>query len=321
MNAPKTLQQAIVYFSDPDRALQYMIPIVWPAGIMCSHCACVDAHFIASRRIWRCRACKKQFSIKTGTVMEDSPLGLDKWLAAMWLIVNAKNGISSYEIHRALDITQKSAWFLLHRLRLAMQTGSFKKLSGNVEVDESYIGGLAYNMHKKKRIEKMKGLRGGHTKTAVVGLLERNSETKHSTVRTKMVPKARRKRLHNLIYKHVEPGSHIYTDAFRAYRQLSPEYFHDFVDHAESYVKDKVVHTNGLENFWSLLKRTLSGTYVACEPFHLEKYLDEQCFRFNNRKMTDAQRHAAALAMIAGKRMTYSELIGKMVSPTQGLPS
>src|SRR5271154_961939 len=266
MNAPKTLQQAIVYFSDPDRALQYMIPIVWPAGIMCSHCACVDAHFIASRRIWRCRACKKQFSIKTGTVMEDSPLGLDKWLAAMWLIVNAKNGISSYEIHRALDITQKSAWFLLHRLRLAMQTGSFKKMSGTIEADETAIGGLAKFMHASHRKKVIKG-RAMSGKAIVVGLLERHGSKKASRVRTMIVRDTQRDTLHSIIRENIEPGASIYTDAWKPYRKLGPDFQHAFVDHMEKYV-DGAVHTNGVENFWALFKRCIKGTYIACEPFH-----------------------------------------------------
>ncbi|HMD54835.1 MAG TPA: IS1595 family transposase, partial [Phycisphaerae bacterium] len=210
---------------------------------------------------------------------------------------------------RALDITQKSAWFLLHRLRLAMQTGSFKKMSGTIEADETAIGGLAKFMHASHRKKVIKG-RAMSGKAIVVGLLERHGSKKASRVRTMIVRDTQRDTLHSIIRENIEPGASIYTDAWKPYRKLGPDFQHAFVDHMEKYV-DGAVHTNGVENFWALFKRCIKGTYIACEPFHLERYLDEQCFRFNNRKMTDAQRHAAALAMIAGKRITYAQLIGK----------
>ena len=234
--------------------------------------------------------------------MEDSPIGLDKWLAAIWLIANAKNGISSLELHRSLGITQKSAWFLLHRIRKAMQNGSLNKLSGHVEVDETYIGGKARNMHMSKR----KHLGSRDTgKIAVMGLLER-----HGEVRTMIVEGTKRRMLHGKVSEHVEAGSNVYTDALRSYNELDREYIHGVINHAEKYV-DGLVHTNGIENFWSLLKRSIKGTYVSVEPFHLFRYLDEQTFRFNTRKGTDADRFVKAAAALTGKRLTYSELIGK----------
>jgi transposase-like protein len=264
---------------------------------------------MASRRIWQCRTQhpKRQFSVKVGTIFEDSPLPLDKWLAVIWLVANAKNGISSYEVERAVGVTQKSAWFMLSRIRLAMQTGTFDKMGGTVEVDETFIGGKARNMHKGKRKVQGAGTMG---KAAVMGLLERHGPDGHSTVRTKVVPNVRRSDLVPEVRSQVEAGSELHTDALKSYNSLSADYIHKVVDHAEKYV-DGAVHTNGLENFWSLLKRTLTGTYVSVEPFHLFRYLDEQAFRFNNRETTDRARFLAVAASVVGKRLTYRDLTGK----------
>jgi transposase-like protein len=307
---PKTLVQSIRYFSDPDTCLKFLTPLRWPNGITCPRCGSADHSFISTRRVWKCKGCKKQFSVKVGTIMEDSPLGLDKWLAAIWLIANAKNGISSWEIHRALGITQKSAWFLLHRIRLAMQTGTFQKLSGEVEVDETFIGGKARNMHADKRAEKIHG-RGAVGKVIVMGVLERGRE-----VRTKVIPNTKRKTVQDEIREHVEPGSLVCTDALKSYEGLDADFVHEAVDHAVEYVRGNV-HTNGLENYWSLLKRSIRGTYVSVEPFHLFRYLDEQAFRYNERKRedetvkTDGERFVQVAGMIAGKRVTYKKLTGK----------
>lgn len=236
--------------------------------------------------------------------MEDSALGLDKWLCAIWMIANDKNGISSYEIHRGLGITQKSAWFLLHRIRLAMQTGTFQKLSGPVEADETFIGGKARNMHKDKREAKIKGT-GSSGKAIVMGILER-----HGEVRTKVVENRDRETVQSEIRQHVEPGAEVYTDSFLSYQGLEPDYVHQVVNHAEEYVRGKV-HTNSIENFWSLVKRALGGTYVSVMPFHLFRYLDEQSFRFNYRKLNDQQRFLIACASMDGRRLTYKKLIGQ----------
>lgn len=243
--------------------------------------------------------------------MEDSPLGLDKWAVAFWLESNAKNSISSYEVHRAIGVTQKSAWFMQQRIRLAMQRGCFEKMGGNgsvIEADETFVGGLARNMHKSKRAKAIVGT-GGSGKTAVMGLLERHTEKKCSQVRATVIKNTNRATLHEIIHKNVEQGSHIYTDAWQAYRNLSPVYVHDFVDHVEQYVKGNV-HTNGLENFWSLFKRCVKGTHVSVEPFHLFRYIDSESFRFNNRDSTDDGRFIMALQGMTGKRLTYKALTG-----------
>jgi len=308
---PKTLQEAIVYFSDADRALAFAIMLRWPDGkIICPRCGSAEHSFISTRRIWFCKGCKKQFTIKVGTIFEDSPLGMDKWMTAVWLIVNRKNGISSYEIARDLGITQKSAWFVMHRVRRAMEQGSFMKFSGEIEADESFIGGKARNMHVSKRQRRITGT-GGKDKTAVMGILERGGK-----VRTMVIPNRRKTAIQAEVKKHVEAGSALYTDALLSYDGLAGDYAHQVIDHAVQYV-DGRVHTNGLENFWSLLKRSISGTYVSVEPFHLFRYLDEQSFRFNERKMTDAERFCFAMSNVFGRRLTWNQLTGKMGSQAQ----
>jgi len=306
---PETLQECVRYFADEGRALDFMKAIRWPDGVVkCPRCGSEDVAFMSARKLWRCRADNKQFSVKVGTIMEDSPISLDKWLCAFWLIVNAKNGISSYELMRSLGLTQKTSWYLLHRIRFAMQSGSFDKLKGQVEADETFIGARARNIHKNKRRANMYGTMIG--KTAVLGLLERNTPDTTSRVRLKVVESVRRHDLDPEIRKHVEKGSEVHTDKLRSYENLADEYVHQVIDHAECYARGHV-HTNGLENFWSLLKRGIRGTYVNVEPFHLFRYLDEQAFRFNERKDNDAGRFIKAVAGYVGKGLRYSKLIGQ----------
>lgn len=306
---PTTLVGAIRYFADPDRCLSFVANLRWPNGPVCPRCGGVDPLFLKTRRLWKCRACKKQFSVKVGTIFEDSPIGLDKWLPALWMVVNCKNGVSSYEIARALGVTQKTAWFMTHRIRLAMQTGTFGKLSGEVEVDETFIGGKARFMHKGKRALKIKGT-GGMGKAAVMGLLERHGPDGHSTVTVKAVPTVRRRTLLPEVRELVAPGAEVFTDSLPSYKGLAVEYIHKVIDHAESYAEGKI-HTNGLENFWSLLKRGIKGTYVSVEPFHLFRYLDEQAYRFNTRKLDDGLRFLRAAHGIIGRRVMYRQLIGE----------
>ena len=305
-NLPKNLLQAIKFFSDDLTCVKFVASRRWVDGqAVCPRCDSTNNTFMESRKVWQCKnkECKKQFSVKVGTIFEDSPIGLDKWLTAMWLIVNAKNGISSYEIHRAIGVTQKSAWFMLHRIRLAMENGSIVKLSGDVEVDETFIGGKAKNMHKSKREKLIKG-RGSVGKTAVFGALERKGR-----VLAKVINSTDRKTLHSEVKEKVETGSNLFTDEWLSYRDLDQDYIHAVINHSVEYVKDNV-HTNGIENFWALLKRTLKGTYVSVEPFHLSRYLAEQTFRFNERKGKDKDHFLLALNAVTGKRLTYNELLG-----------
>jgi transposase-like protein len=321
MPEPKTLQQAITYFADPNNSLDFLALRRWPDGVICPTCGSKEVRFLATRRLWECKVKhpKKQFSIKVGTIFEDSPISLDKWLTATWMIANCKNGISSYEIHRALGVTQKTAWFMLHRIRVALRSGSLQKLGGGpnsgggVEVDETWVGGKVSNMHSRKRnrLVREAGSANNQNKTIVMGLLDRAQRE----IRTVIVPTASRITLQAQVLKHVHYGSNVYTDQSSAYTALANKYVHEFVNHMESYVRGQV-HTNGLENFWSLFKRHLRGTYVAIEPCHMARYLDEQVFRYNNRgtrkePKTDADRFDLALRNIVGKRITYKELTGK----------
>ncbi len=311
MESPRTLQEAILHFADADNCIRYMVSKLWPNGVICPTCGRNDVSWLANQRKWQCKSkhSKRQFTAKVGTIFEDSPLGLEKWLPAVWIITNSKNGVSSCELARTLGITQKSAWFMLHRIRLAMQNGSLLKVGGNggeVEADETFIGGKARNMHLSVRQRRITGT-GTKDKVAVMGILERGGQ-----VRTAVVPSRRKPVLQAEIRKHVEAGAALYTDFLLSYDGLASQYAHKVVDHAVEYVNGRV-HANGLENFWSLLKRGIGGTYISVEPFHLFRYLDEQTFRYNNRKnMSDADRFDAVLSQIAGKRLTFAEVTGKV---------
>lgn len=309
---PKTLQQAIRFFSDDLTCVKFVASRRWIDGkAVCPRCQSDNNTFMESRRVWQCKnkECKKQFSVKVGTIFEDSPITLDKWLTAMWLIVNAKNGISSYELHRAIGVTQKTAWFMNHRIRVSMEANSFEKISGEVECDETYIGGLQKNMHKSKREKLLKG-RGMVNKTAVFGMVQRKGK-----VRAQVIQKADTPTLLGIIDSNIETGSTVITDDHGGYRNMRDEYTHQVINHAVEYVRDNV-HTNSIENFWSLLKRTIKGTYVSVEPFHLEKYVTEQTFRYNEREGNDQNRFIELLKGVADKRLTYAELTGSFPNKT-----
>jgi transposase-like protein len=316
MEQPNTLQQAIQHFADFENCKAFMLALRWPDGVVkCPACGSDHVTWLANARLWKCYAKheRPKFSLKTGTIFEDSPLGLDKWLSAVWLLCNCKNGISSYEIGRDLGVSQKSAWHMMHRIRFAFHHGSFNEFSGQIEADETFIGGKARNMHAAKRAKKITGT-GSKDKTAVMGILERGGKG-NSRVRATVVPNTKKKSLQAELRQHVLAGSAIFTDALKSYDGLN-EFQHEVIDHAVAYV-DGEVHTNGLENFWSLLKRGLRGTYIAVEPFHLFRYVDEQVFRYNNRKqMDDYDRFRLAMSQIVGKRLTWNQLTGKEASPT-----
>jgi transposase-like protein len=325
MDEPKTLQEALVYFGDPDRAFQYAVSLRWPDGkVTCPRCGGTKHSFIKGYRRWFCYPCNRQFTLKVGTIFEDSALGMDKWMAAYWMLCNCKNGVSSWELHRTLGVTQKTAWFMLHRLREAMGDSAPTKMGGpgsEVESDETFIGPNPYKMHKSRKL-KLQQKRGQQRrgdiyigKTAVAGVLDREARK----VRAKVVPNVRRDTLQNEILNSIAPGSKLYTDDATSYRFAAGEadFVHEVVNHAREYVRGQV-HTQGMDNFWSLLKRTLRGTYVAVEPFHLDRYLNEQVFRFNNRAtrdnpLNDSDRFTFAMSQVFGKRLTYAQLTGKEV--------
>ena len=309
--APESLLEAINHFAYETTAIEYVAALRWPEGEQhCPHCGSAASHYwLAPRKSWKCRDCRKVFSIKVGTIFEGSPISLSKWLPAMWMLANCKNGISSYELASALRVTQKTAWFMLHRIRLAMQNGTIDKMKGEVEVDEIYIGGAARFMHADKRKRVVKNMRGGTAgKIAVMGLLERHGPD-GSQVRTHLPESIKRSQLIPEVIANVEPGSSVYSDNLSSYTGLNHRYTHKVINHAECYAKGQV-HTNGIENFWSLFKRAVKGTYVSVEPFHLFRYLDEQTFRFNNRKASARDRFERLLDAILGKHLTYDHLIG-----------
>jgi hypothetical protein len=313
---PKTLQDAILYFSNTQNCLDYMASKRWPDGVVtCPTCGRKDVTYLTTQRKWQCKSAHKnrQFSAKIGTIFEDSHIPLEKWLVVVWMLCNCKNGVSSYEVAKAIGVTQKSAWFMLHRIRLGLHNPAFgTKIGGpdsTVEVDETWIGGKASNMHKERRIRYQQS-GGHHGKTVVMGMLDRDSRT----IRAKVVPNVTRETLQNEILGNVKYGSKVFTDEAPAYDLLHWRYVHDFVNHTERYVNGQV-HTNGLENFWSLLKRNLRGTYVTVEPFHLFRYVDEQIFRYNHRgtkkePVSDLQRFNLAMSQIFNKRITFAEVTG-----------
>ncbi len=320
MDSPRTLQDAIIYFADKDKAFAYAVNFRWPNGLVtCPRCGGEKHSFVKTRRVWFCYDCNKQFSLKVGTIFEDSPIALDKWMMVMWMLANCKNGVSSYEIMRSVGVTQKSAWFMLHRIREAMKSDKSTKMGGEgsgVEIDEAFVGGKLKNMHKspREKVERVGHLLATYSdiarrsnKMPVMGMFDRNSRE----VRAKVVPNTRRETLQREILSNVEHGSKVYTDEAPAYcNTLKDKFIHETVNHLEEYVRGEV-HTNCLENFWSLTKRNLAGTYVAVEPFHLDRYLDEQMFRFNNcQNVTDSQRFEKVLSQVAGKRLTYAQLSG-----------
>ncbi len=323
--APKSLQEAIAYFANPEQAFVYAVNLRWPGKqIACPRCGHTEHSFLRTRLMWFCKGCKKQFSVKVGTIFEDSPLGMDKWMTAFWMVCNCKNGVSSAEMARTLKITQKSAWFMLHRVREVLKNHSVEKLGGTggpVESDETFVGPNPQKMHKDRRV-KLQAIRGQHKrgdmyvgKTAVHGMLDRDTRE----IRCKVIPNIRRETLQEEILNNIEYGSRLHTDQSPVYEELGKSFVHEVVNHAREYVRGQV-HTNGLENFWSLFKRNLRGTYVSVEPFHLDRYLDEQVWRFNNRggkkpaeRISDADRFVTAMSQASGKRLTYAQLTGKGV--------
>jgi transposase-like protein len=330
---PKTLMEAVRYFADAERTHDLAVKLRWPNGVHCPACGVVGEvrYFVATsknrktgaetpRRLFECKAkdasgkvCKRQFTVKTGSIFEDSALPLDKWFVAIWAVANCKNGISSYELARATGVSQKSGWFMLHRIRVAMDAGGLDKpFGGIVESDETYVGGIASNMHEHKRKQRITGS-AANDKTPVMGLLQRGDGTVHSRVHARVIRDANKKNIQAMVRAKVEPGSMLFTDSLLSYRGLSADYFHAYVNHTTEYVRGHI-HSNGIENFWSLLKRSIKGTYVSVDPHHLQAYVGEQTFRFNERKDNDLGRFKSVLGAVAGKRLTWKDLTNHALS-------
>jgi transposase-like protein len=310
---PQNLVEAARYFADPQVCIDFVAGLRWADGPVCPACGGKEHGYLTTRRLWKCknRECRKQFSVKVGTIFEDSPIPLDKWLLSIWLIANSKNGISSHELGRSVGITQKSAWFVLHRIRLAMQIGKFEKFDGETETDETFVGGAGKFMHKDRKDRVLQDRAGGWAhKAVVVGTVQRGNETESSKVRAKVVPSRANEHLVGHVRETVEPGSAVFTDMHKAYNVLADEYDHATVDHIESYVQGRV-HTNGIENFWTLLKRGLKGTYIYADPAHLFRYVDERVFCFNERDQNDLGRFATVVSAVSGRRLTYEQLTNR----------
>jgi transposase-like protein len=321
MKNPRNLQDAIKHFANPDNCIAYMVSKRWPDGVVtCPTCGRKDVSWLPTQQKWQCKSAhaKRQFSAKVGTIFEDSPIALEKWIVVVWMLTNCKNGVSSYEIARTIGVTQKSAWFMLHRIRLAMKnefmgTKVGSNNGGEVEADETFVGGITKNMHRDRRVRYNAKY---ETKTVVHGILDREARQ----VRAQVVPNVKRETLQTAILDNVKFGSKLYTDNAVAYDKMQWRYIHEVVTHTDEYVRGRV-HTNGIENFWSLLKRGLKGTYVAVEPFHLDRYVDEQVFRFNNRStkdnpIDDRDRFDLAMFGTIGKRLTFAEITGKVGETT-----
>lgn len=318
MDTPKTLLEAVRYFSDLDRCEEYMRSLRWPGTVpTCPECGSKNLGEIKTLRLLRCRDCRRKIYTKRGTIFEDSPLGLDKWFVAVWCVANCKNGISSWELSRAIGVQQKSAWFMLHRIRKAMEIDDGGKFGGPTEADTTYVGGRAENMHKSNREKIIKG-RGAVGKTPVHGVIQRRTESALSQVRAIVLSREDGDTLVGDIRRRVASGAEVYTDEARAYEGLAKTHQHAAIDHSREYVAGNV-HTNGMENFWALLKRSLGGTYVAVAPFHLTRYVAEQVFRFNERAGDDAARFKSVLSRVFGRRLTYRVLTGAEGAGFMGL--
>lgn len=316
MSYPTTLQDAIKYFSDEQTCINAVAEMRWEDGkVVCEGCGEIgNTIWLANQKRWKCRGCKKQFSVKQGTIFHDSPLGLDKWFVAMWMLANCRNGVSSHELARTIGITQKSAWHMLHRIRKAMEDQDGGKLGGDgkiVEADETFVGGKVKNMHKSRRVKGM-NYSAGNGKAIVMGMLERGGK-----VRAGVIADRKLSTMREPVAETVAEGSKLMTDEHACYPFIAKEQSlaHEVIEHIEGYVRAHV-HTNGIENFWSTLKRGLNGTYISVEPFHLDRYVDEQVFRFNRRgkEFNDASRFKSVLKDVVGRQLTFAELTGRVGS-------
>ncbi len=299
MKQPSTLIEAVRYFSNPDVCIEHVAAQRWPNGVICPTCGRVDVSYLESQKRWQCKSrhAKRQFSVKIGTIFEDSPLGLDKWLPAVWMIINAKNGVSSYEIARALGVTQKTAWFMDHRIRAAMEYGTFDKLDSPVEADETYIGGKAKEENGRFS-----------NKTAIVGVVEKKKHT--GQIRAFATKQADATNTLPFLKQNLEEGATLHTDESKIYSRTKRTFIHESVNHSEKEYARGAISTTTIDGFWNLFKRSYKGTYTHLSPAHLERYVKEHTYRYNTRMLTDGQRFTEWFANCHG-RLMYKALINK----------
>ena len=295
---PNSLSEACAFFADPENAVKFVAALRWPNGACCPDCGTADPYYLKTRRLWKCKGCSRQFSVKVGTIFEDSALPLGKWLIALWLVANSKNGISSCEIARAIGVSRKTAWHMGHRIRRAMESGSFQKMRGTVEADETFVGG-------RRRASAESPGRGPIGKTPVFGVIERGGE-----VRAYRVPDVKSRTLQENVVRNVELYANLYTDNNQGYVRLKHVYRHESVSHSTGEYVVGDVHTNSIENFWCLFKRSVKGTWVRPTAKHMDRYVTDQVFRYNKRKDDDLGRFVGISSQVFGRRLTWKELVG-----------
>jgi len=300
MKHPETLIEAVRYFSNPDICIEHVAALRWPHGVACPTCGRVDVSYLEKQKRWQCKSrhAKRQFSVKIGTIFEDSPLGLDKWLPAVWMIVNAKNGVSSYEIARALGVTQKTAWFMDHRIRAAMEYGTFDKLDDPVEADETYIGGKTKEEHGRF-----------NNKSAIVGVVEKKKHI--GQIRAFATKQAHASNTLPFLRASLREGAILHTDESKIYSRANQTFVHESVNHSEKEYARGAVSTTTIDGFWNLFKRSYKGTYTHLSPAHLDRYVKEHTYRYNTRMLSDGERFAEWFTKVNGRRLMHRSLVHK----------